>query len=144
MQPRNPSTLVIINSSSCPDVVRMTFASWVHPCTERDTSCIPEHYTCTNETNMYTLAEIRLPCTTISCLTSCSAIMCEHIHNCHATLDMWFKLFSMQLRRTLLKPCLRYWSAVLRYLFLPSWQAQERHTPLRENWERPKASSLGL
>jgi len=28
--------------------------------------------------NKYTLAAIQLPCTTISCLTSCSAIMCFH------------------------------------------------------------------
>ena len=34
-----------INSSSCPDIVRMTFISWVCPCTEWGTSCIPERYT---------------------------------------------------------------------------------------------------
>jgi len=34
-----------INSSSCPDTVRMTFALWVRPHTEGGTSCIPEQYT---------------------------------------------------------------------------------------------------
>ena len=87
IQPQNPLSFWTIKSSdiissSCSVTVRLTFASWVRLCIERVATpaywmryCLHFWTLHTNEqTNKYTLAEIWLPCTTISCLASRSAI----------------------------------------------------------------------
>ena len=79
VQPQSPYSFCTmnsrdINSSSCPVIVRMMFSSWV--CSHTEWVAMPAYFlhSWALHTNKYTLAEIRLPCTTISCFTSRSAM----------------------------------------------------------------------